>query len=1006
MQRLATPLLIIACFIALALACFSKALLQGEQFAYRDAAHFYYPLYQRVQAEWDAHRTPLWEPEENGGMPLLGNPTAAVLYPGKLVFALVPYPLGARLYVVMHIALAFAAMLALARSFGTSWAGSGLGALAYAFGAPVLFQYCNIIYLVGAAWLPLGIRAVDRWLRQGRRIALLELAVVLAMETIGGDPESAYLTGVCAAGHAVLIACAGARSNADSRPWWLRWYVVGPLVVLAAALWIAVTLAVALRVPAVRPVVASGQPPVRLPWMPWVAPVVAGAWAIVGLVLLDRWWRARKSGVRTRLVSMLFGLVAAAGLAAALSAAQLLPVMEFTRQSGRAAGEGPHDIFPFSLEPVRIAEFVWPNFFGTSFHGNRSWLTALQTTKKVTKVWVPSLYVGGLALVLALGGLGFGGTAPWRHWMTAIAIVSLAASFGEFAGPLWWARLAPSVADDLGIKAPEFLSKLGKNDPEDVSSIRFDRHLRDGDGSPYWILATALPGFRQFRFPSKLLTFTVLALAALAGQGWDALVAGDPKVRRRAASWTFGLLGLTILVLAVTFSARGAIEGWMHVRDQGSSFGPLDRPGALAETQRALVQTLLVLSLGLVLILRGSRRPQLASALVLLATSADLAAANARCVVTVPQALMDREPEVLRIIAEAEKEKPTPAPFRVHRMPIWNPLAWHETASDDRVRDFVEWERETIQPKYGIPFGVQYTMTLGVAELYDYEWFFGGFTRTIRPEMIDALRAKPGQKVVVYPRRAYDMWNTRYFILPSFPNKWDDEHRGYASFLDHTELIYPTPDAFKGPGGNEKGVAWMKTKDYQILRNLSVYPRAWVVHAGRYVKTLSGMSREERNAPMQEILFENDSLWHDNTRTVFDPKLIAWVDESDKKDLAPFFPGSSPTPDETVTVTRYEPDRVELEAVLERPGLVVLAEVFYPGWTLTIDGRTAPIYRANRMMRGVAVTAGKHRLVLRFRPPLFRYGLVISCLGLVVLGTLGVWFGITSTRGNELTESS
>ena len=62
----------------LATACFHKAI-QGEQFDYRDAAHFYYPLYQRVQTEWEVGRWPLWEPEENAGIPLLGNPTAAVL---------------------------------------------------------------------------------------------------------------------------------------------------------------------------------------------------------------------------------------------------------------------------------------------------------------------------------------------------------------------------------------------------------------------------------------------------------------------------------------------------------------------------------------------------------------------------------------------------------------------------------------------------------------------------------------------------------------------------------------------------------------------------------------------------------------------------------------------------------------------------------------------------------------------------------------------------------------
>jgi hypothetical protein len=101
-------------------------------------------------------------------MPLLSNPSAAVLYPGKVPYAL-PYASGARLYVIAHVHLAFVAMLALLCSWGISPAGSGIGALAYAFGAPVLSQHGNVIFLVGAASAPLGLRAVDRLVRLKRR---------------------------------------------------------------------------------------------------------------------------------------------------------------------------------------------------------------------------------------------------------------------------------------------------------------------------------------------------------------------------------------------------------------------------------------------------------------------------------------------------------------------------------------------------------------------------------------------------------------------------------------------------------------------------------------------------------------------------------------------------------------------------------------------------------------------------------------------------------------------
>ena len=168
MKRL-TAGLGLACGLVLLLFFYRSVLFQGGQFSFRDASHFYYPLYFRVQQEWEAGRLPLWDPAENAGMPLLGNPTAAVLYPGKLIYAALPYPWANRLYAIAHTALAFFGMVALVRSWGTSRVGSTLWGLAYAFGGPVLFQYCNIIFLVGAAWMPWGLLAVDRWLRLGRR---------------------------------------------------------------------------------------------------------------------------------------------------------------------------------------------------------------------------------------------------------------------------------------------------------------------------------------------------------------------------------------------------------------------------------------------------------------------------------------------------------------------------------------------------------------------------------------------------------------------------------------------------------------------------------------------------------------------------------------------------------------------------------------------------------------------------------------------------------------------
>ena len=87
--------------------------------------------------------------------------------------------------------------------------------------------------------------------------------------------------------------------------------------------------------------------------------------------------------------------------------------------------------------------------------------------------------------------------------------------------------------------------------------------------------------------------------------------------------------------------------------------------------------------------------------------------------------------------------------------------------------------------------------------------------------------------MVYFPRRSFDMWNTRYFILPVYPNGWMDEFRGYAAFLDDTELVYPSVDFSRSPGREAERKDWVETHDYQIRRNRLVYPRAWVVHDSR-----------------------------------------------------------------------------------------------------------------------------------------------------------------------------
>ncbi len=208
----------------------------------------------------------------------------------------------------------------------------------------------------------------------------------------------------------------------------------------------------------------------------------------------------------------------------------------------------------------------------------------------------------------------------------------------------------------------------------------------------------------------------------------------------------------------------------------------------------------------------------------------DLASANAELIITIEQRTFETKPKAVEILEKLEREDPAPGPYRTFRFHGWEPIAWLNNSSPDRCREFVIWERDTIQPKYGLLWDVDYTATRGTAELYDYDWFFGPFVMTITPEVADSLKrisrgqAVAGRQIVCYPRRGFDMWNTRYFLLPMLAGGWTYERRGYASFLPKSKLVYPTEKeflAFTTEALRDRVV----NEDFQILKNEAAYPR-------------------------------------------------------------------------------------------------------------------------------------------------------------------------------------
>ena len=162
---------------------------------FRDSAYLYYPYFKWIDQQWANGDLPLWNPYCDYGYPVVGDGGSSVFYPGKLIFFLwfLDYPVRYGWYLSSHVLLAIFGAYFLARRFGANQIGASVSGIAYGFGGSVLFQVCNVIYLVGAAWLPLGLAAIWAMSKSSQLKYSIASAVIAALMILGGDPQMAYL---------------------------------------------------------------------------------------------------------------------------------------------------------------------------------------------------------------------------------------------------------------------------------------------------------------------------------------------------------------------------------------------------------------------------------------------------------------------------------------------------------------------------------------------------------------------------------------------------------------------------------------------------------------------------------------------------------------------------------------------------------------------------------------------------------------------------------------------
>ncbi len=732
------------------------------------------------------------------------------------------------------------------------------------------------MYLVSAAWLPLalhfGRRAVGPAPKSWDGVWA---ALALALMILGGDPQTAY--------HVALILLAVACGQA----------------------------AFALRRPA--PPSRARQGELRGRVRRSLGALVGWSWLMllaVGLAAPQVWLSAQWSSTSTR-----------AWAEAPRNVWEQVTWQRFAREVAGPANSPPapallspdgppvppHDatMYRFHYPLWRLAELWWPNVSGRPYPEYRRWTKPALGEQRV---WFGSTYIGTVPLLLVLLALA-GARRDRRPWLLAsCAAVSLLAAAG-----------------DLG---------LGR-----VLNRLFGTAFASEVGGVYWWLVQVLPGYAMFRYPAKWLVIFQWALAGLAASGWDAT--WGEKAEPRGYEWIraarlpgrllAGSIALTVLSLCAALILR---TWWWDLETRAgpdAAFGPLQGTLAWRDVVTSLVQHLLVAGAVCGLLARRHRlSARLFQATLLGLTVVDLWLAHAGQVNTVPVRQFTSRSTVAAAIADdrptsAEGDREPVLVYRDDRRP-WRPDSWQRNSSSARLAELVEWDVDTLHPKFHL---LQREPALALLESSGpaISAPLASLLRVAR-EAPDARHAQPSPQVLA-------ALGVQYLLEP--------------------------PERVAGRGVRPVPLP-REVAGAALWRLEHSLPRVAVVHSWTTVPSIPMGPPQWLDAQTRAQLFVQGEL----------RDFQHWALIEADQPVPPPPTGSEPR-EVHCTWRRTRDGRLQVELAADTAGFLIVRELFDPGWraSLTTAGdqpRSVAVFRANRVMRGVYFPAGRHQIEFHYQP--------------------------------------
>lgn len=178
-----------AVIAAAAAVLFRDVLIGGEAFFGRDVTPFFYPMKHFLARSVQAGDFPFWNPWILNGVPFFGSLQPGHLYPGSLLFYVLPMPLAFNLVLVLHFPLAGLGVYLLLRRWELRRPAALFGGLAFMLGGFLVSTGNFYNNVQTAAWLPWLMLTWDRFLARGDSTDALWFALVAALAFLGGGAD-------------------------------------------------------------------------------------------------------------------------------------------------------------------------------------------------------------------------------------------------------------------------------------------------------------------------------------------------------------------------------------------------------------------------------------------------------------------------------------------------------------------------------------------------------------------------------------------------------------------------------------------------------------------------------------------------------------------------------------------------------------------------------------------------------------------------------------------------